>query len=764
MAINRNILTFALTALAMLSNSTVAADATRGVGFSSPAACNMPSQDVALTGKACDGYSFNSVQISCLQPADVQGKLRLKNVSNRQRSSDLFSWQTFVAINWPAASGVRGKPAVNLPLNAERRRVWETWKETDEIFLASGQRPGGWNNVGPAVVPRGCSAEASQKILHRNNKVSGALDLNDDLQPTLADGALPGTLTGQNGKVARYEIRYNKVAFDYIASNRLYNRADQNLVGEVTFPDGSILVKAAWLPLKSTERAKHFQTTKACVCQPRKEESEPLTGCGEEIVGLVGFHVMEKTQSAPQWIWSTFEQVDNVVSTSGIAASFNNKNCVAGSVSCAINKQTEIGDPNQIVRSIPIPDSQSCDAGPTDNVALLNHEMQAAIAKHSSPLQYYQLVNSQWPNPPAKGSPVEPKTVFNPVPSLFGNTTLESFVQPTSSCMGCHAMARTTRQESFVSADFTFTLDNAAHKVNGHEIENRTLLDAPTKITADKEVLAGFSLMNNTYELLPNYINSKLHCSSCHLDAGRDPNAAWLADMEKVYEVVVDKERPSKAVIRYPESLYQRINGCMTRSMNGRPLCNSKESCGTKGSPMQSLVKYMSWLTKQREKQFDSASPQGFPQLLVAQHEDENKVAIRGEQTYQQKCAFCHGADGQGRYESDRYYRPALWGPHSYNACAGMARTPPKNGVISKNYKGTHLAGFIKANMPRHSGGVLTDQEAWDLATYINRQCRPGSANKECLETLVSDKPAIGACVKGVQITQSQDFILPIAD
>ena len=34
-------------------------------------------------------------------------------------------------------------------------------------------------------------------------------------------------------------------------------------------------------------------------------------------------------------------------------------------------------------------------------------------------------------------------------------------------------------------------------------------------------------------------------------------------------------------------------------------------------------------------------------------------------------------------------------------------------------------AAFIKANMPLGQGGTLTDQQAWDVAAYINSQPRP---------------------------------------
>ena len=75
--------------------------------------------------------------------------------------------------------------------------------------------------------------------------------------------------------------------------------------------------------------------------------------------------------------------------------------------------------------------------------------------------------------------------------------------------------------------------------------------------------------------------------------------------------------------------------------------------------------------------------------------------------------AFCHNADGQGRYESHTYFRPALWGPDSFNACAGMASVED-------------LGAFVRWNMPYTSGGLLTTREANDVATYIDAQCRPG--------------------------------------
>jgi thiosulfate dehydrogenase len=36
-----------------------------------------------------------------------------------------------------------------------------------------------------------------------------------------------------------------------------------------------------------------------------------------------------------------------------------------------------------------------------------------------------------------------------------------------------------------------------------------------------------------------------------------------------------------------------------------------------------------------------------------------------------------------------------------------------------------NAAGFVKANMPLSQGNTLTDQEAWDVAAYLDSQERP---------------------------------------
>jgi len=55
---------------------------------------------------------------------------------------------------------------------------------------------------------------------------------------------------------------------------------------------------------------------------------------------------------------------------------------------------------------------------------------------------------------------------------------------------------------------------------------------------------------------------------------------------------------------------------------------------------------------------------------------------------------------------------PPLWGANSYNWGAGM------QGVDA-------AAAFIRANMPFGLGGTLSDQDAWDVALFVDSHERP---------------------------------------
>lgn len=683
---------------------------------SNPPQCWNSAASIPLTDKGCD--PLTAPQVSCYVPGDVEGQLQQANMNTRQRATDLYAWQQFIALNWPA-DAYPGRPDPRKKLDAPGARVWETWRSTDEVFLPSGADPGPWEKV--PKLPEACAG--TTRVLTRTMKVDDLLDA--VVQPTGASATLPPILNDQKGHAVRYEIRMNEVLYNAIRKAGLYNGSVQAQTSSIQFPPQSALLKAAWREVNADE-GRRFLTTQACLCDTG-EDGRPRN-CSAHTMGLVGFHLMVKAPSAPQWVWATFEQEDNVTSTHGVPASFNNPSCA--SETCPPNHVTPVGTPTQVTRVIPIPDRKPVCANTqqsVDDIRALDADVARALRANNSVLGTYQLIDAQWPVLP-KQPATGPTTVFDVRPALLGNTTMETFIQDASSCMGCHAMAGTNRPDKFVSSDFSFTL-NDAHPRVGRPAGPPTppVFHPGSDEDAARQALIqrGFMLATNTYELRPDVSGAKLHCSSCHLDAGRNPQASWWVDMARYYPT--HEPSSGSAPSPAPQSLQVRINHCFANSLNGKNLCVPGTGPGTcsEDPDMKALVAYMGWVTRQYVA-FQRPA-RGFPALPTLTGD-----AHRGHAVFTQKCAFCHGADGQGRYQDGVYYRPALWGPRSFNASAGMGTT-------------SVLAAFIQANMPFGSGGELTAQEAWDLATFIEGQCRPGKTedanHKPCNSSQKKEAP-----------------------
>jgi len=204
----------------------------------------------------------------------------------------------------------------------------------------------------------------------------------------------------------------------------------------------------------------------------------------------------------------------------------------------------------------------------------------------------------------------------------------------------------------------------------------------------------GEEVFGNTQVAAKEYVGNGLTCANCHLDRGRLANSApmWAA------YVLYPQYRSKSGKV---ERLEDRIRDCFRFSMNGRlPEPDSEVMVG--------LISYFHWLATGAPVGVKLAG-QGYPALGQPETPPDRE---RGRQVFAANCALCHGDDGQGRTAGDRYVFPPLWGPSSYNWGAGMHRVPT-------------AAAFIKATMPLGRGGTLTDQEAWDVAAFVDSRPWP---------------------------------------
>jgi len=228
----------------------------------------------------------------------------------------------------------------------------------------------------------------------------------------------------------------------------------------------------------------------------------------------------------------------------------------------------------------------------------------------------------------------------------------------------------------------------------------------------------GEKLIKNTYDYFYEAdvkIGNRLACTSCHLNGGTKAFAAPYVGLSNVFPTYIGRENKV-------ESLEERVNGCFERSMNGRAIPeNSKE--------MRAIVTYIKNISINTVNKGRLAG-QGFVKMDIPNRAANLK---HGQLVFEGKCTSCHGKDGQGLPQTTGkgYLYPPLWGKDSYNDGAGMARL-------------LTATRFIKANMPlgsTYDAPQLTDDEAYDVAAYINSFDRPHKANKEQDYPNLSKKP-----------------------
>lgn len=204
----------------------------------------------------------------------------------------------------------------------------------------------------------------------------------------------------------------------------------------------------------------------------------------------------------------------------------------------------------------------------------------------------------------------------------------------------------------------------------------------------------GRAIFVDTKTHAPDYVGNGLACANCHLEQGRKANSAplWAA-----YTMYPAYRKKNDKVNSYAE----RLQGCFQFSMNGK-------APEADGPVIAALSAYSYWLA--------TGAPTGqelpgraYPE--VPQPEGGYDLA-KGEQVYDAQCAVCHGPNGEGQKSGDEYVFPPLWGADSFNWGAGMHRI-------------NTAAAFIKENMPLGKGGTLSDEDAWNVAAFMNSHERP---------------------------------------
>lgn len=429
-----------------------------------------------------------------------------------QTPFDNMAWQMFVALNW-AASAVNQPPAKGL--TTPGRRVWQTYRKVSSLF-------------GNSPVRAGCTSALALPVFYIGSNGKGQPMPNNE-EYFQASTNLP--LIDINGNWTIFERRVNDTEANYLlAPNGQPSQTLTTMSGQTNFiksnpngaqftasstiptgKNGSIEIKTAWRIINRSagDDPSRYYTQSAFIAVPGDLVNGGKSFCATVMLGLVGTHIIQrnpvdpqKPELLPQWIWATFEHVDNapmaqspcnVDSGCGPNANWlNQPSCGAAAPNASVrysfydpkvsSQPTNIAPVSSgtgntsypwnpkapyakgaTTPATAMPQATRCwSIYPT--TAQINTQWHNSLAALKTVFQNYMLIGTQW------GGNVEPpqKPNYlpdNAVPAMLSNMTLETYIQNYTgsntnlpgpgSCVACHSFA-TLVAGNQPTADFSF--------------------------------------------------------------------------------------------------------------------------------------------------------------------------------------------------------------------------------------------------------------------------------------------------------------------
>jgi hypothetical protein len=438
---------------------------------------------VAYTGDSNSMWTSSNSSICAAQLSWLSNPTLPIDVASGQTNCNFhqFMWQSLLFLIQPVSSTSVTTTSV---------RQFETWMPSYGIFVDEGQQPAAW---GSAATPTFCNVPSGVEA----NYIFSELTLQAGSHHPLIDQSLNDVY---------YNVSVNQPAYEFITGCDLYKAqcgitlAPDLLTPSTTpvvnipvlypqlaFPDEAIELKTSWKILTPAEQATNsFYMTNGSVKSPNKDCLE------NQVLGLVGMHIVSKTPTHPEFIWATFEHKNNAPDCAAPTAiaplpggwTFYDEQCTGD---CTTNeytpeKATQVcrmhpwGDPTQGT----YPNGLDCSSTPppayicendvqqyiiepnTNNLIALNDSMTSMMA--SLPIDNinkiwgnYQLVGNLWTI-----NGILPPNLQSQRGSLSdANTTMETYVQNgesnmtnPNSCFSCHNLdGKTVTSSSSQNSD-----------------------------------------------------------------------------------------------------------------------------------------------------------------------------------------------------------------------------------------------------------------------------------------------------------------------
>lgn len=318
-----------------------------------------------------------------------------------------FAWQEFIALNWPAGPQQgqpmqRDTPSTTCKFSdptCTGPLTWETMRGKVETFPGQGSLtpippPGYPGQAGDksfgydalpayvysAAVPA-CDAGQSGDPTPWINLDETDQILLDNMYAGVTD---PNSSYGNSApQLIRFLAKSNREEYVYVVGNssptdpsrQWWVNVPDDVVAAtkdylkkhmaspasmpknsttVSLPNGTVEMKAGWRPLSADEiKSGHFHTEMVRFYE--KGSSQGISCYRDQVWGLVALHIIQKTASAPYFIYATFEQTDNLLTANGTPIEDADGKVVNPAPATATAPQTCLIDPQPKVTPPPPP-------------------------------------------------------------------------------------------------------------------------------------------------------------------------------------------------------------------------------------------------------------------------------------------------------------------------------------------------------------------------------------------------------------------------
>ena len=286
-----------------------------------------------------------AIDVSSMLPKDIAGGASAATL----QQAAAFAWQEFIALNWPAMAGQRDIADQNQKFGAGAGPlVWETFRGKAEIFNLTKDDAGNYVPPGYSATPPDYGYNTPPAYFYRTRSVPACPGQTEPASPAwvnidetteiglaqmFAGGPAIQDSANTSPQLIRFAVKANHVEYEYVAKNQYFisgsgsakETAAMNNVkaydargplspppppAGISFMPGTIEIKSAWRPLNAYDNAARFHVQTVRFYENKGPDNAPCYF--EQKWGLIALHIIQKTPSAPSFIYATFEQADNI--------------------------------------------------------------------------------------------------------------------------------------------------------------------------------------------------------------------------------------------------------------------------------------------------------------------------------------------------------------------------------------------------------------------------------------------------------------------